>query len=318
MKKLLAFAYCFLPCLASAQAPWPEKPVRIIIAAAAGGSTDAVTRMIATELTKRLGQSVVAENRPGASGMIATEAVARSPGDGYTFLAVFGAHAVNRVLHPKRPYSDSDLTGVSVYTRYPLLLAANKTLPNTVRGLLDFAKANPGAVTFASGGDGTLAHLSGELFMQSGGVKLTHVPYKGGNTALPDMIAGRVGITFETISVLGVHVKADKLNGLGLTAQERSPLMPEVPTFTELGYPALNYYAWMAMLTQARTPPAIVARMSAEIATALNQPELKATLSGGTYGMEILALSPAQANQFFDAEEKRWGAVIRQGGIRTD
>jgi len=295
----------------------PERPLRIIVGAAAGGGTDGVARIVGAELSKVLGQPVIVENRPGASTMLASEAVARSAGDGYTFLAVFGAFAVNKSLYAKRPYNDGDLTAVSILGRYPMVMVANKTLPRTVGGLVDYARANPLAVTFATGGDGTLAHLAAELLMLSSGVKLNHIPYKGGNTALPDLIAGRVGITFDTISTLGPQVRADKLNALAVTGHQRSPLLPEVPTFAESGHPLVTAYAWTAMLAQAKTPPAIVERVSGEIATLFKRPDMISTLGGGNYGMELVGGTPAQANQFIEAEEKLWADVIRKANIKT-
>jgi tripartite-type tricarboxylate transporter receptor subunit TctC len=309
-------ALCLLPGSALAQGAWPERPLRVVVSGAAGGATDAVARAIMAELSKRLGQPIVVENRPGASGAVAAEAVARSPGDGHTYLAAFGSHVVNRILQPKRPYSESDLTGVALFGRYPMVLVGAKTLPNTVRGLMEYARAKPGELTFASGGDGTLSHLAGELLTQSFGAKLTHVPYKGGNTALPDLFAGRVGLMFDTVSTLGPHVRADKLNAIALTGQQRSPQLPDTPTFAESGHPLVTAYAWTGLLTQGKTPPAIVERMSAEISTVLKLPSIQASLGGGIFGMELVGGTPAQMNQFMDAEEKLWGEVIRNAGIR--
>lgn len=305
------------PVVAPAQSAWPDRPIRFLVSGAAGGITDSVTRVVTGELAKRLGQSVIVENRPGASGMVAADAAARSPGDGYTFVAVFGSHAVNRTLHPKRPYNDADLTGVSVIGRYPVVLVAAKSLPSSLGALLERARANPDAVTFASGGEGTLSHLAGELLMQSSGVRLTHVPYKGGNTALPDLFAERVGIMFDSISTLGGHTQSGKLNALGVTSHQRSPQMLEVPTFAELGHPLLKVYAWTAILAPAKTPPPILERVSSEIAAVLNLPDIRATLGGGAYGMELIGGTPAQTNQFIDVEEKLWGDVIRKAGIRA-
>jgi tripartite-type tricarboxylate transporter receptor subunit TctC len=316
--KALAFALLVLasfPFAAAAQ--WPERPVRMLVAAAAGGPTDAIIRILAGELGKQLGQPVVVENRPGASGMVATEATARAPADGYTFLAVFGSYAVNRTLYPKRPYSDADITGVSIVGRYPMLLVASKAMPNTLAGLIEHAKAKPGTVTFASGGAGTLAHLAGELLMQSTGVRLTHVPYKGGNTALPDLFAGRVDIMFDTVSVLAPHVRADKLTPLGLSDVKRSPELPSVPTFREAGHPLLTGYGWTAILAHSKTPAPILERMSGELHKLLHRGDIQATLGGGIYGMELIGGTPAEANRFIDAEEKLWGDVIRKGNIRA-
>jgi tripartite-type tricarboxylate transporter receptor subunit TctC len=318
MNSVLAFVVLLsVSVRAFAQPSWPERPIRMVVAAAAGGPTDSIVRIIGTELGKRLGQPVVVENRPGASGMVATEAVARAPGDGYTFLAVFGSYAVNRVLHSKRPYSDADLTGVSLIGRYPMLLVAAPGMPNSLRGLIDYARANPGAVTYASGGEGTLAHLAAEVLMQSTGTKLTHVPYKGGNTALPDLFAGRVGIVFDTVSVLAPHVHAKKLQALGLSDVRRSPELPEVPTFAESGLPVMTAYGWTAVIAPSKTPPAIVERMSMELQTLLDRGDIKATLGGGIYGMELVGGTPAQTNRFIDEEEKRWGDVIRKANIRA-
>ena len=314
---LALMALLLLPAIASAQATWPDRQIRIIVGSAAGGVTDGVARIVATELTKRLGKPVVVENRPGASTMLASEAVARAPADGYTFLVVFGAYAVNKTLFAKRPYNDNDLTGVSILGRYPMLLVANKTLPGSVKGLVDYARANPMTVTFATGGDGTLSHLAAELLMLSSGAKLTHVPYKGGNTALPDLMEGRVGITFDTISTLSPHVRADKLNALALSGHQRSPLMPQVPTFIEVGHPLVTAYAWTALLANAKTPQPIIDRMSAEIAGLLKRPDIVSTLGGGIYGMELIGGTPAQASQFIEAEEKLWGDLIRKANIRT-
>lgn len=310
---------CVLPGLAFGQQTptWPDRPIRVIVSGAAGGTADAIVRPVMAEVSKRLSQQVVVENRPGASGMIAAEAVARANADGYTYLAAFGSHIVNRILQPKRPYSDNDLTGVSIFGRYAMLLAANKSLPNTPRGLLEYVRANPGALTFASGGDGTLSHLAGEMLAQRYAVKLTHVPYKGGNTAVPDLVAGRVGMMFDAVSTLGPHVRSEKLNAIAISASARTPLLPEVPTFAEAGFPEITAYAWTGLLTQAKTPSPIIDRMSEVIVAALNQAELRALLTGGSFGMELIGGTPAQANRFFDDEEARWGEVIRKGGIRA-
>lgn len=300
-----------------AQGSWPERPVRVIVSSAAGGATDAVTRVLMTELAKNLGQPIVVENRPGASGMVAAEAVARAPADGHTFLAVFGSFVANKVLRAKRPYNDSDLTGVSIIGRYPMMLVAATSLPKSVNGLIDHARANPGALTFASGGEGTLSHLAGELLLQSAGVTLTHVPYKGGNTALPDLFAGRVGVMFDTISTLGPHVRSGKLNAIAITSQQRSPLMPDVATFAEAGHPQVTAYAWTGLVTHAKTPPAVMERMSAEIASLLKRADMQATLGGGAFGMELVGGTPAQVNSFFADEERRWGEVVRKAGIKV-
>jgi tripartite-type tricarboxylate transporter receptor subunit TctC len=289
----------------------------MVVAAASGGPTDAIVRILATELGKRIGQPIVVENRPGASGMVATEAVARAPGDGYTFLAVFGSYAVNRVLHPKRPYNDADITGVSLIGRYPMLLVAGPGMPNSMRGLMDYARANPGTVTYASGGEGTLAHLAAEVLMQSTGIKLTHVPYKGGNTALPDLVAGRVGIMFDTVSILAPQVRSQKLNALGISDVRRSPELPDVPTFAEIGHPVLTAYGWTAVLAPAKTPAPIVDRMSSELQTLLHRADIKSVLGGGIYGMELVGGTPSQTDRFIDEEEKRWGDVIRKASIRA-
>lgn len=315
--RLILLLLLLFPAIGAAQT-WPDRPLRVIVSGAAGGTADALVRPIMTELSKRLGQSIVVENRAGASGMIAAEAVARSAGDGTTWLAAFGSHIVNRILQPKRPYSDADLTGVSIFGRYGMLLGANKSLPANARALADYARANPGLLTFASGGEGTLSHLAGELFAQSVGAKIVHVPYKGGNTAVPDLIAGRVGIMFDAISTLGPHVRAEKLNPIGISSEKRASLLADVPTFAEAGYPAITAYAWTGLLTQAKTPAAIVERMSAEIVATLAQPELRALLTGDGFGMELIGGTPAQANQFFDAEERRWRAVIEKAGIRAN
>jgi tripartite-type tricarboxylate transporter receptor subunit TctC len=317
MNSVLAFMLLVFSVPCFAQASWPERPVRMVVAAAAGGPTDAIVRILASELGKRLGQPIVVENRPGASGMVATETVARAPGDGYTFLAVFGSYAVNRVLHPKRPYNDADITGVSLIGRYPMLLVAGPGMPNTMRGLVDYARANPGTVTYASGGEGTLAHLAAEVLMQSSSIKLTHVPYKGGNTALPDLIAGRVGIMFDTVSILAPQVRSQKLTALGISDVRRSPELPDVPTFAEIGHPVLTAYGWTAVLTPAKTPLPIVERMSSELQTLLDRADIKSVLGGGIYGMELVGGTPSQTNRFIDDEEKRWGDVIRKGSIRA-
>ena len=317
MNSLIAFLVLLAVSAPSFAQPWPERPVRMVVAAAAGGPTDAIVRVIGAELGKRIGQPVVVENRPGASGMLATEAVARAPGDGYTFLAVFGSYAVNRVLHPKRPYNDADLTGVSVIGRYPMVLVAAPGLPGTLRGLIEHARANPGALTYASGGEGTLAHLAAEVLMQSTGTKLTHVPYKGGNTALPDLFAGRVGVMFDTVSVLASHVRAQKLQALGISDVRRSSELPQVPTFAESGLDALTAYGWTAVIAPAKTPAPIVERMSAELHALLQRADIKATLGGGAYGMELVGGTPAETNRFIDDEEKRWGDVIRKANIQS-
>ena len=312
---LLAFAASF-PGLA--QGPWPDQPVRVVVSSAAGGSTDLVTRMIMPHVAAALGKPVVVENRPGASGMIAAAEVSKAKPDGHTYLAIFGWYAANRTLFPQRQYRESDFTGVTMFGRYPLILVTGQTGPRNLGELLERARAQPGTVTFATGGSGTLSHLMAELFMQSANIRMTHVPYKAGSTAIPDLIGGRVDLTFEQLSILGPHIQSGKMRALGVTSARRSTVTPDIPTLAENGVPGVAGYAWMGLLSLSQAPAAAVQRMSREVVAALRRPEVTQMLTSETYGMEVLAFTPEQTNQFIEAETALWRDVITKGKITSN
>ncbi|NUA26952.1 tripartite tricarboxylate transporter substrate binding protein [Cupriavidus basilensis] len=315
---LAAALACGLSLTARAEAPYPSKPVRVVVPYTPGGVSDAVTRLVMQKLAERLGQPVVVENRPGANGMIGSDNVAKSAPDGYSLLVVVAAHAINPSLYPKMSYDPvKDLTGVSQIGRIPLLLVSSAQLPpGSVKALVAWGKANPDKMTYASSGNGSGAHLAGELFSQAVGIKMTHVPYKGVSPALPDLFSGQVAMIFDSVQTMMPQVKAGKLKALAITSATRWPAAPDVPTMAEAGYPAVTASSWIGLIAPARTPRRVLAKLSAEMDAVLHQPEVKARLI--EYGIDPVGGTPDQFQAFIKEEAGRWGEVVKKGGIHVE
>lgn len=300
-------------------AQFPAKPVRIVIPFPPAGMTDTLGRVLAQELQKSWGQPVLADNRPGASGNIAAEHVARSAPDGYTlFMGHIGTHGVNPALFAKLPYDPvKDFAPVSLLLSVSNLMLAHPSVPaGNLAELLALARAKPGTITFASPGAGTSGHMSGELLKSMAKVDLVHVPYKGQGPATQDLLGGQVNLLFDTVfSQLG-NIRAGKLKALGITSAVRSPLAPEVPTIAEQGLPGYQIGPWFALFAPAGTPPEIVGRINADVVRILAQEEVAKRFTG--QGATVHASSPDVLAQHVSSEIAKWGPIVRSSGARAD
>ena len=306
------------PAAARAQA-YPSKPLRLLVGFPAGGSTDLLARTLAPGLSQALGQPVVVENRPGAGGNIAGEAVAKSAPDGYTlFLTTVASHAINPHLYSKMPYDPiKDFTPVTLAASYPLLLVAH---PNSgagsVAALLLLAKAKPGAVFFSSSGNGSPGHLAGELFRGMGGVNMVHVPYKGGAPSTTAVLAGETQVSFQTMPAVLPHVKAGKLLGVAVTTAQRSPAAPEIPTVGEAGLPGYDVSSWAGVVGPAGLPRPIVERLRNELAKVLHSADVKERLA--SEGASPIANQPEQFAAFIADELAKWGKTARDANAKIE
>jgi len=299
----------------AAEPGYPAKPVRMFVTYAAGGASDIVARLLASKLTESLRQQVVVENRPGASGIIASELLAKSPPDGYTIAHVNIAHGANPYLVSKLPYDTvKDFAPVTLIALLPMVLVKHPSLPATSVGdIVKLVKAQPGQLNYASAGAGSANHLAMELFMHGAGLNINHIPYKGGAPALVDLLGGQVPMMFVTIPPALPHIKAGKLNALAVSSAKRSTALPEVPTVAESGLRGFDFSEWQALLAPRGTPPDVVARLSSESAKALAQPDVKERMTG--LGAETVGSTPEQLAAHIASELKRWEVVISKSGI---
>jgi tripartite-type tricarboxylate transporter receptor subunit TctC len=311
-----AVALPALPRSVWAQA-WPSRPVRIIVGFAAGGAADISARLMAQWLSERLGQSFVVENRVGAGGNIATEAVATASPDGYTLLLVNPGAAINVSLYEKLSFEFlRDIAPVAGIIRVPNVMGVNPSVPaRTVPEFIAYAKANPDKVNMGSAGSGSSSHISGELFKLMTGVRMVHVPYRGAAPALTDLIAGQVQVLFNAVASSIEYIKADKLRVLAVTTAARSEALPDVPAVADFvpGYEASN---WWGIGAPRNTPAAIVDKLNAEINAALADPKIKARLAD--LGGMALAGSPADFGRLIADETEKWGKVIRAANIKPE
>jgi tripartite-type tricarboxylate transporter receptor subunit TctC len=302
--------------IAGAQA-YPSRPVRIIVPFAPGGTFDIMARLIGQWLTEKLGQPFVIENRPGAGGNVGTESVVRAPADGYALLLVGTANAISAMLYEKLNFNFiRDIVPVAGIARVPEVMLVNPSLPaTTVRELIAYAKANPGKLTMASGGIGTLSHVEGELFKMMTGVNFVHVPYRGLGPALTDLLGGQVQVMFASMSASFEYVRANKLRALAVTTATRSDELPDVPTVAEF-VPGYEASGWFGIGAPKNTPSQIIDQLNEAINAGLADPKTKARLAdlGGT----PLAGSPADFGKFVADETEKWGRVIKFAGIKAE
>lgn len=307
-------------------AAWPTKPVRIVVPFAAGGTTDILARAIAPELSSAFGQQFVVDNRGGAGGNIGAEAVAKSPGDGYTLLmGTVGTHGINRALYAKLPYDPiKDFVPITLVAAVPNVMEMNadkaKALGiNNVQDFIRYAKANPGKLNMASSGNGTSIHLAGELFKSMTGTYMLHMPYRGSAPALLDLVGGNMDVMFDNLPSSMTHIKSGKLKALAVTSARRSAALPDVPTVEEAGGPELKGYeasSWFGLLAPAGTPPEIVQRIQQEVAKALASPAVKERLlaQGAIPGGN----TPAEFAALIDSEHRKWAQVVKASGAKVD
>lgn len=314
----LALAAC--ASLSLAQAPYPGKPIRIVVPFPAGGTTDILARAVAAKLTETTGQPAVVDNRPGAGGNIGAELVAKAAPDGYTFLmGTVGTHAINPSLYAKMPYDHvKDFAPVILVAGVPNVLVVNPSLPvNSVQELIAYIKANPGKVNFASSGAGTSIHLSGELFKTMTGVAITHVPYKGSAPALQDLVGGQVQIMFDNLPSSLALIKGGKLKALAVTSLERSSALPDVPTMAESGLPGFEATSWFGLLAPAGTPKEAIAKINGEVAKWLATPEAKEKLASQG-AIAASGLSPEDFQKHIASETTKWAKVVKESGAKVD
>ena len=303
----------------AAAADYPTRPIRFVVPSAPGGGPDTTTRIIAPELGRLLGQQVIVDNRPGANGVIGTEAIATALPDGYTIgMGNTPTLAVNRTLLPKLPYdTDKDLRGIVLLSSQPNLLAVAPVLPvKSVRELIDYAKDNPGKLIFGSPGSGSTLHLSGELFKLMTGVQMMHVPYKAALTVVTDLIGGRVHLMFNNMSSMLPYVTSGRVRGLAVTGPKRSPAIPELPTVAEAGVPGFEVTAWAGIVAPTGVPKSVVDRLNAETNRVLADPGVRQRMVG--LGYEIGGGTPEQFTQFVKKEVVKWADVVKRSGAKVE
>jgi tripartite-type tricarboxylate transporter receptor subunit TctC len=307
---------------APAQTPaapgWPDKPIRLVVSFAPGGVHDTLSRVLQPKLTEALGQPIVIENRAGAGGNIAAEAVAKSAPDGYTFLIASEAIATNEYLYRKLAYDPyKDLVPVAKLADYPMALIVHPSLwVDNVRDLVALAQAKPGSISYGSAGIGASGHLAGELFKSVADIDMVHVPYKGGAPALADLIAGRIQVMFLSVSLTVPQAKQGKVKVLAVTGRRRARELPDVPTTTEQGFPQVQALLFSSMLAPARTPAPIIARMNEAVVKALESPDVQKRLAD--LGAVPAPSSPDEFRKILRDEGERWGKLIREKNIRAD
>ena len=316
---LVALALCAAGPQAAFAQSWPAKPVKFVVPYPPGGSTDPMARMIGAKLSDSLGQPFVVENRSGASGTIGTAFVAKSPADGYTFIFVFDYHAVNPFLIRNLPFDTvKDLAPVMLIGTAPMAIATGVTKPyKSFTDVVAAAKAKPGTVSIGSVGNGSLGHLTMVLVQQASGIRLIHIPYKGGGPMTADAVGGQIDLAIGSVAVITPHVNGGKLRAVAVTGDTRSRALPDVPALAEQGLPGFSALAWWAVFAPAGVPKPIMDKFHAELVKAFNLPDVRKLLTE-TLGIDLVVGSPEGLAQWLDTQMRRWGKVVRENDIRAD
>jgi tripartite-type tricarboxylate transporter receptor subunit TctC len=315
---LLGIAALVTPT-AFAQANYPNKPINFIVPYGAGGGSDARSRQVAQKMSVILKQPIIVDNKPGAGGNIGTEFIARSAPDGYTIgMGNFAPMAVNKTLFGNLRYDpEADLLPIVLIEKGPLVLVVNPKSPyKTVKEIVDAAKAKPGALTYSSGGIGGSHQLSAELFKQSAGIDMIHVPYKSGSAGLTDLMADNVTMMFDQMYSAMPSIKGDKLRAIAITSKKRSPLLPNVPTFSEAGYPKVEVLNWQGLIAPKGTPKAIIDKLNAAANEALKDPQLRELML--SQGNEIGGGTPADFAALIKSESAKWSTVVKTANIKPE
>jgi tripartite-type tricarboxylate transporter receptor subunit TctC len=297
---------------------YPARPIRLIVPFAPGGSNDIMARLVGQKFSENMGQQVIVDNRPGASGIVGTEIAARGTPDGYTLLMMSLTLAVNPSLYRKLPYdTEKSLVPVTLVASAPLMLVVHPSLPvKSLKDLIAYAKAHPGKLNFGSGGRGATPHLAGEMLKTMAGLEMTHVPYKGGGPALADLVGGQIQLMLENIPSTLPFVKAGKLRALAVSGSSRSALLPDLPTLDEAGLKGYEIVGWNGLFFPAGTPRPIVQKIHAETVKMLAQPDVKERLA--TLGAEGVGSSPAEFAAFVRSEIAKWARVVKQAGLQPE
>jgi len=305
--------------LARAQGAWPDRPIRWIVNFPPGGAADTLSRALVEAIGGKLGQPIVVENRPGAGGLVGADIVAKARGDQYTVMMSSAAsHGIGPALYPNVPYDAlADFTNIALIGTFPSVLVVNPGVPaRTLAEFLELARGRPGGLAYASGGNGTMNHLVGQLLARAAGVDLTHVPYRGSAPALADAIGGQIPAVMESLPIALPHLRAGRLRALGTSEQARDAALPEVPSFAEAGYPSVVSTNWFGFSAPAGIPPELTARWVAVITEALADPKLRERF--GAIGVVPGRLGPAEYTALITAELARWRGVIEAAGIKPD
>ena len=301
----------------SAKEAYPNKPVRLIVPLAPGGGTDIVARGLALKLTENLGQTIVVDNRPGGGGSLGVELAGQAAADGYTLVMTSASAVIHPLMYRARFDLIRDFAPVSQITSQPYVIVVHPSLPvKSVSELTAFAKSNPGKLNYASAGNGSLTHLTGELLKATTAIEMIHIPYKGAGTYFPDLFAGTVHLAFGSIISVQPHIRNKRLRPVAVTSAQRAKLVPEVPTVAESGVQGFAVTQWFGVFAPARTPRPVVERLNREIVKVLQQPEVAARLAAD--GAEAVGGSPQQFAAHVKAERDKWAKVIKETGIRGD
>lgn len=315
----LAIALTSFAVSAPAQSQgYPTQPVKILVGFPPGGTTDVMARLAAQELSVQTGKTFLVENRPGASGSIAAAAVAKATPDGHTLVMVPSTYGTAAALYGSLPYSDSELTPVGLIGSTPYVFVVHPSIPAaTFTDLIRLLKQNPGKYEFASSSPGTAQHLGGELVKRMAGVDMLHVPYKGSGALLPDLLSGRVPMMFENVAIMTPHIKKGSLKPLAISSARRSALLSDVPTVAETGQglEGFEVLGWFAIMAPAKTPPAVLSLLNAELNKMLTKPAVVARFH--ELGAEPMGGTQEQAAAYIQAEQEKWGKVIREAGIKA-
>ena len=306
--------------IAGAQAQdYPNKPIKLVITFSPGGTADILSRQLAATMSASMGQAIVVESRPGAAGNIASSYVVKSPKDGYTLLfGTMASHALNVSIYKNMPYDVlRDLEPISMVAKFTVALVINPRLPvHTVRELVSYAKSRPGGLRYASAGSGSSQHLGAEWFKAIAGMEMLHVPYKGDGPGLVDVMAGEVDLQFPILTAALSFVKAGRLRALAVGSPRRSPLLPEVPTFVESGYPEFVYPSWVCLFGPAGLPKDVLQILNREAVKALNNPDLQQRIISS--GAEPVSSTPEELRAFLKAEIDKWAPIVKRAGAIAD
>jgi tripartite-type tricarboxylate transporter receptor subunit TctC len=300
-------------------ANYPDKPIRIVVGFAPGGFTDVLARLIGQKLSTNLGQPVIVDNKPGATGTIGADFVGKSKPDGYTLLlAHFGSNSVAPALYPKLPYNViRDFSPIVRVASTPVILTVNASLPvNDLEGFIEYARKKPGEVSYASSGSGTAQHLAAVQFMQTTNTKMVHIPYKGSGPAMADLLGGQIHVNFESPPNVLPHIKSGKLKALAITSLARSPLFPTVPTMNEAGLPKFEMSQWFAVMGPANLPKDIIEKLNGAINAILKQPEVEDKIR--SQGGDIIGGSSGQFTTFLKSDTEKWMKLVKDAGITLE
>ncbi|MDB5857475.1 MAG: hypothetical protein JWQ76_1164, partial [Ramlibacter sp.] len=303
--------------LAGAQ-DYPNRPIRIVVPYSAGGASDGPMRVIGQELSRQLGQGIVIENKPGQGAMIGSEVVAHAAPDGYTLLLASNPQAISPNLYGNLGFDPvEDFTPISLFGREPSVLVVNPKLPvHSIREFIDYVKARPGQLDYASSGNGSAQHLFTAMLLSAAGLKMAHVPYRGSAQAVQDLVAGQVLVAMPGLASMMPHIREKRLVPLAVSGASRSPLLPDVPTLAESGFPGFTAYVWSGLVAPKGTSPAVIERLHRELTTALHTPAVRAFMEKAA--IEEVITTPEEMHAFMRAERERSAKVIKEAGVRVD